>query len=288
MVGKGSFKKLKSKGLLTAIVFLVGLGCCSYPLVSSIYESYLQRNAIATYVDSVGTSDDSDIRSSLQDAHKYNSMLYQTRGASIGGISEGILSDDSYNNILKVSDDGVMGSIEIPKINVNLPIYHGTSDEVLSKGVGHIQESSLPVGGENTRSVLTSHRGLPNSKLFTRLDEMEEGDLFFIRVYDETLAYKVAKIETISPEEVEKLEIEPGKDLVSLLTCTPYGINSHRLVVTGERVEYSKADHDSIDKEMMSWRELLFASLPFIFIGIVVILYIKDRKEKKSNDEVKD
>lgn len=276
-------KKIKFEGILVKIAFTIGFVLCSYPLVSSIYESHVQKNTIKTYMNSVGTSNKKDIESSLRDAEKYNSMLYQTRGASIGGLSNGILSKDSYNKILNISKDGVMGSIEIPKINVNLPIYHGIGDDVLSKGAGHVPESSLPIGGENTRSVLTAHRRLPNSKLFTRLDEIVEGDLFFIRGYDKTLAYKVYKIETISPEEVNKLEILPGKDTVSLLTCTPYGINTHRLVVTGERVSYTKAEQNTIKKEPMSLRELVFASLPFAFIGIVIVLKVKDRKERNKD-----
>ena len=173
-----------------------------------------------------------------------------------------------------------MGSIEIPSININLPIYHGTSDEVLSAGVGHLNESSLPVGGINTRSVLTGHRGLPNSKLFTRLDELEIGDLFFIRVLNETLAYKVSDIEVIEPEDVSGLEIEAGKDLVSLITCTPYGLNTHRLVVTGERTEYEPAIYENIESKNMSIREYVFLAIPFVFLTIVAVRRGKSARKK--------
>lgn len=173
-----------------------------------------------------------------------------------------------------------MGSIEIPSINVNLPIYHGTSDEVLSAGVGHLNGSSLPIGGVNTKSILTAHRGLPSSKLFTRLDELVEGDLFFIRVLNETLAYKVNDIQVIEPEDVAGLEIEEGKDLVSLITCTPYGLNTHRLVVTGGRTEYEPAIYESIESKNMSIREYIFLAIPFVFLTIIVGRRINSARKK--------
>ena len=180
---------------------------------------------------------------------------------------------------------GVMGSIEIPKIGVDLPIYHGTDDDVLSNGIGHLEGTSLPVGGASTHCVLTGHRGLPNSKLFTRLDEIEENDLFYLNIFGETLAYKVNQIEVIEPDEVDKLNIQEGKDLVSLITCTPYGLNTHRLVVTGERVSYEKKVYENIKPNMLSGRELIFGALPFIFIGIQLISFIRQKmKERKRNE----
>lgn len=266
------------------IVFLLGFALCCYPLVSGIIEGYIQKNAVSTYKNSVDTLDEDKIKSILQDAEKYNSLLYQTMGASVGNSSK-ILNQDNYNKLLNVNGNGIMGTIEIPKINVNLPIYHGTSDDVLSKGVGHVEETSLPVGGNNTRSVLTGHRGLPMSKLFTRLDELTEDDLFYIKVCGQTLAYQIKEIKEIKPEEVDNLNIMPDQDLVSLITCTPYGINTHRLVVTGNRVEYNEIEHDEIKSKMMSTREVIFAGLPFVFLTIAVYQFVKDRKEKKSRNE---
>lgn len=179
-------------------------------------------------------------------------MLNQTQGAVVGDIDQNLLSESSYYSQLSVGEKGVMGALEIPEINVNLPIRHGTSEEVISGGVGHLQGSSLPAGGENTRSILTSHRGLPSSKLFTRLDELKKGDLFFVNVCDEIMAYRVCEILVIAPDEMERLAIIPGKDLVSLVTCTPYGLNTHRPVVTGERVPYQKKVYDSISPNMFS------------------------------------
>lgn len=173
-----------------------------------------------------------------------------------------------------------MGSLDIPKINVELPIYHGTDDTALSNGIGHLQGTSLPTGGENTHCVLTGHRGLPSSKLLIRLDEMKEGDLFFLRIGNDTLAYKVCKIQVVEPEDVSALQIEAGQDLVTLVTCTPYGINTHRLLVTGKRVEYKKAQHDAIKQELPSARELIFFCLPFLFAAVAIGLYLWNRMQR--------
>ena len=160
-----------------------------------------------------------------------------------------------------------MGSLEIPKIDVDLPINHGTSDEALSNGVGHIQGTSLPVGGNNTHAVLSGHRGLPSSKLLVRLDEMKKGDYFFIRTCNKTLAYK----------------IEKNKDIVSLVTCTPYGLNTHRLVVTGKRVPYEENVYKSIDEGIPSIREILTNALPLIFLVVFVVLTVPDIIRRRKN-----
>lgn len=256
----------KQKKIWNKIIFIIGLLLVSYPLVSSMIERQHQKDAVATYQSSMEAEDKSRIQDAIAKASEYNNMLFQTQGASIGDLQNGILSEENYENLLNLSGTGVMGSIEIPKINVDIPIYHGTSEEVLASGVGHFQDSSLPVGGNNTRCILTGHRGLPNSKLFTRLDELEKEDLFFISTCGETLAYRITEIEVMEPEEAELLEILPEKDLCTLITCTPYGINTQRLVVTGERVPYEKAEYDSIEKKLPSFREAFFMVLPFIFM----------------------
>lgn len=284
MVGK---KKDLWKKIISIVLFVVGLTATSYPLISSIMLQREQNNTVATYEKAASASDDSYITEALEDAEEYNRVLYQTGGITVGSNSS-ILSNENYNILLNVSDSGVIGNIEIPKINVNLPIYHGTSDEVLNVGVGHLMESSLPVGGENTRAVLTGHRGLPNSKLFTRLDELEIGDLFYIRVLNETLAYQVCDINVIDPEDVDSLQIQEGRDLVTLLTCHPYGINTHRLIVTGERTVYEEEVYESIEGEMMSIREMVFIVLPFFFIGIGLGTIIKNRNKKVNKNENKE
>lgn len=284
-----NLKNLKSR-IPRIVIFILGFCICCYPLISGVVESQNQKNAIKTYERSIEKHDADDIKKMLQEAHKYNDVLYQTMNAVVGNSAD-VLSDESYKKLLDLTGNGVMGSLEIPKINVNLPIYHGTSDEVLSRGIGHLQDSSLPIGGINTRSMLTGHRGLPTSKLFTRLDELVEGDYFFIKIGDETLAYQINEIIEIKPEDVDKLAIKPDQDLVSLITCTPYGINTHRLIVTGERVEYNEIAHKEIKSSMMSKRELIFTILPFVFVMIALYPYIKkvliNRKENKSRDEIK-
>ncbi len=281
MVGK---RKNILKKVMSIVLFVVGLTATSYPLISSIMLQREQKNTVATYEKAASASDDSYIMEALENAEEYNRVLFETGGITVGCNSD-ILSEENYNNLLNVSGSGimgVMGSIEIPKIEVNLPIYHGTSDEVLNVGVGHLMESSLPVGGENTRAVLTGHRGLPNSKLFTRLDELEIGDLFYIRILNDTLAYQVCDIDVIDPEDIDSLQIQEGRDLVTLLTCHPYGINTHRLIVTGERIAYEEEVYSSIESEMMSIREIVFTVLPFLFIGIGLVTVIKNRNNKKK------
>lgn len=262
------------------IALILGMCLCAYPLIASIFERYEQQDAISTYQNEVEKNSD-EIQNCLENAMRYNEMLYQSQKAIVAGLQEGILSEANYLQELNLTRTGMMGSIEIPKISVNLPIYHGTSDAVLSNAVGHVEGTSLPVGGNNTHSILTGHRGLPSSQLFTRLDEMEEGDLFYIKVCDEVLAYQVQKIQVIKPEEVECLEIQQDRDLVSLITCHPYGINTHRLVITGERTTYEKTEYLSIEQELPSVRELVFMVLPFIVLLVAFLNYIKERKEKK-------
>ena len=247
-------------------------------------EQRHQADAVATYQKAADKSEDK-LEQMLAKAKEYNDMLYQSEGAIVDGMDTQLLSDQSYQSVLDISGTGTMGSLDIPKINVELPIYHGTEEEALSNGIGHLQGSSLPIGGENVHSVLTGHRGLPSSKLLVRLDEMETGDLFFVRVANETLAYRVSDIQVVKPEETSCLKIQPGKDLVSIVTCTPYGINTHRLVVTGERVAYKKAEYERIKTEIPSVRELLFTILPFAFIAVSIGLWIKDRRHIDYENE---
>lgn len=270
------------------VIFIMGFMICSFPFFASLVERQHQKDAVATYTKEVEAFEEKDTKEYLDRANEYNAILYQSYGKYINDLDSSILSDKSYNSILDISGNGIMGSIEIPKINVNLPVYHGTGDDILSIGIGHLQGTGFPVGGSNTRSVLTGHRGSPNSKLFTRLDEVELNDLFFVRVLDNTLAYKVIEIDVIEPEDVESLDVIEGKDLVTLVTCTPYGINSHRLIVTGERVEYTEEIYEAVEPEMMSVRESIFTFVPFILLAIGIISFacgiIVKRKKKKEVD----
>lgn len=272
--------KGKKQQLLRILIFIVGFSLCTYPLISGLIENKTQKNTITTYELDASTLDKNKIKSAIASAKEYNSILYQTYGSFVGHSAE-ILSDSNYQQQLNLTNNSVMGIIEIPKINVHLPIYHGTNDAVLSKGIGHVKESSLPVGGINTRCLLTGHRGLPTSKLFTRLDELIVGDYFFVKIYNQTNAYQINHIDIIKPEDTNQLQIIPDKDLVSLITCTPYGINTHRLVITGERVEYQTNDIKAIQSKFPSLRESIFTILPFLFIILVIILIKSDRKEHK-------
>lgn len=252
------------------IIFIIGLTLCCYPIISNYIEHSKQSEMISTYESESESLNSSQIAEMLDKAVAWNKELLLNQK----GIYEE--SNLDYEDIITMGN-GVIGSIEIPKIAVDMPIYQGVDDDVLSIGAGHLEDSSLPVGGENTHAVLTGHRGLPSSKLFTRLDEIELKDLFYIKVLNQTLAYKVEKIEVMEPEKV-KYEIEEGKDLVTLITCTPYGINTKRLVITGIRVPYQVKEKESIESKLPSFREVAFYTVPVALSGIGIMVF-KKRKE---------
>ena len=275
--------KPKKKRISTRFLYIVGVLLCAFPLLSSIYTGVEQNNMLSTYKSEVTATDTQTIEEQVELAHKYNEALFQISNSSVGDMSTDILSDESYNSILDITGKGIIGTIEIPKIDVNLPIYHGTDDDVLSNGIGHLQNSSFPVGGENTHTVLTGHRGLPNAKLFTRLDELVKNDLFYFKVGGETLAYKIYKIEVVKKDEApDVIGIEEGKDLATMITCTPYGINTQRLIITGKRVPYNPKKKKAIKPEVMSLREIAFTALPFVIVFILLVKYVlKKRKERR-------
>lgn len=252
------------------IIFIIGLAVCCYPIISNFIEHYRQSDMIQTYEAESDSLSEARADMMLEDARRWNEDLLLTQ--------KGLLSsnDLNYDELLDMGN-GVIGSIEMPNISVNMPIYHSTDDEVLSIGAGHLEDSSLPIGGENTHAVLTGHRGLPSSKLFTRLDELKNNDLFYLKVLNTTLAYKVYRIEVVSPDKV-KYPIEEGKDLVTLITCTPYGINTERLVITGYRVDYHEEEKNSIESKMPSSREIVFYAIPVVLSGVGIFVF-KKRKE---------
>ena len=215
--------------------FLVGICILLYPAFSDYWNSKTQTRAIANYESVLKDLQPEDYTEILDSAHAYNKALYETEQPMIDYSSL-----PGYFSSLQVTDNSIIGYLKIDRIGVELPIYHGTSDEVLSKGVGHLQGSSLPVGGTNTHSVMSAHRGLPSSKLFTDLDRMEIGDNFQIIILDQVLTYQVDFIKTIEPNDFSNLQIVDGKDYCTLFTCTPYGINTHRLLVRGVRIETIK------------------------------------------------
>lgn len=275
--------KPKKKRISTRFLYIVGVLLCAFPLLSSIYTGVEQNNMLSTYKSEVTATDTQTIEEQVELAHEYNEALFQISNSSVGDMSTDILSDESYNSILDITGKGIIGTIEIPKIDVNLPIYHGTDDDVLSNGIGHIQTSSFPVGGINTRTVVSGHRGLPNAKLFTRLDELVKNDLFYFKVGGKTLAYKIYKIEVVKKDEApDVIGIEEGKDLATMITCTPYGINTHRLIITGKRVPYNPKKKRAINPKRMSLREIAFTALPFVIVFILLVKYVlKKRKERR-------
>lgn len=279
-VQKKKKKPSKFSNLLWNLMFVVGFLVCMYPVFSNLMDHQAQYDAVHTYQEHIKETKTDEIENIIKDAKIYNKKIYEFQKT---GKADDDLSDLNYKSKLSIENSPVMGTIEIPKIDVDLPIYHGTSDAVLSDGIGHLASSSLPVGGNNTRAVLTGHRGAPNAKLFTRLDELEKGDLFYIKVGNDTLAYKVYKIQIIKPSQVDRVKIEEGEDEVSLLTCTPYGISSHRLVVTGKRTKYVPEVKESIKKGIPSIRELTFTAAPVFLAGYFVTksMYLRSRRKRK-------
>lgn len=262
---------------------LFGIAICMTPMSLRVISDLTFNKKVKSYELEMASTEEKILSNALSQAKEYNEFLYQTKDTFISGISDDILSEENYNQLLNLSLNGIMGTIEIPKINVHLPIYHGTSEASLSNGVGHVKESSLPVGGLNTRSFLTGHRGLANAELFSRLDEMEEGDLFYIHVLNQALAYQVTRVEVFSVKEAEKQTFMAGKDCVTLITCTPYGQNTHRIFVTGERIEnQSRSNQMHLDLPSNSW-ELGAYMMPILgIIGILLLLVPYRNKSKNS------
>lgn len=266
--------------ILLILVFLVGLSLLLYPTVSDYWNSLHQSRAIATYAETIAKIDDNTYTHIWNDALDYN--------RSIAKLSpHWILTEeeiDTYNSHLNPSGNGIMGYIEIPNINCYLPIYHGTDEAVLQIAVGHIEGSSLPVGGMDTHCVLSGHRGLPSAKLFSDLDQMELNDIFLIRTLDETLTYQVDQILIVLPHEVEELSVQPDKDLCTLVTCTPYGVNSHRLLVRGHRVDnQEQAAAIRVTADAMQIDPIIIA--PIVAVPLLLLLLmgllLGHRKKRK-------
>lgn len=234
--------------IIPILIILFGFALLSYPFISNYMFEKSAGSTIKSYEKQAKTYDQKQKEQAFRKAEEYNKDLIK----SVVQLTDPFKVKKSngetliYNNILNIDHSGVMGYLEIPCISVNLPIYHGTDAEILERGVGHLAASSIPVGGKSTHSVLTGHTGLSSAKLFTDLTEMKKEDLFFIHVLDRTLAYKVDQISVVRPEDTRKLQIVKGKDYVTLVTCTPYGVNDHRLLVRGVRTKYVKKQRSSI------------------------------------------
>lgn len=234
--------------IIPILIILFGFALLSYPFISNYMFEKSAGSTIKSYEKQAKTYDQKQKEQAFREAEEYNKDLIKSAVQLTDPFKVKKSNGETliYNNILNIDHSGVMGYLEIPCISVNLPIYHGTDAEILERGVGHLAASSIPVGGKSTHSVLTGHTGLSSAKLFTDLTEMKKEDLFFIHVLDRTLAYKVDQISVVRPEDTRKLQIVKGKDYVTLVTCTPYGVNDHRLLVRGVRTKYVKKQRSSI------------------------------------------
>ena len=251
--------------IIVVVIFLCGLSLFLYPTISNLYNQYLNEQLIGDYKDSLAAIAPEKIDQAMTNALAFNQNRYHPDKLKELGLT--------YENTLNATNNGVMGYVEIPKISVSLIIYHTIDEEVLQKGIGHVPESHLPVGGENTHCVLAGHTGLPSAKLLTNIYHLQIGDRFYIHVLNEVLEYKIDDISVVEPDEVSKLNVISGKDCVTLVTCTPYGVNSHRLLVRGARVDGAdlSAREDAIDNELLDIDIKLL--LTFSLIGLFIIFF---------------
>lgn len=274
----------KKKGgftnFLLVMILVMGLSLVLYPPISSYWNSKLQSRVIANYTDSVAAMDEEEYNKIWYDAIMHNKSLL-TRSTDYGLPDE---QKEQYDELLNVAGNGIMGYVEIPSIHSFLAVYHGTSDSVLQIAVGHLDWSSLPTGGESTHCVLSGHRGLPSARLFTDLDQLREGDVFMLHILDETLTYEVDQILIVLPHETDQLQIVEGADLCTLITCTPYGVNSHRLLVRGHRVENQasaitvRATADATQISPLIVAPML--AIPVLLVLLIGMLIPKRRKRR--------
>lgn len=293
--------KRKLSGILFGLLFLTGFGILVYPTVSNQWNTYRQSRLISDYEKVVSDMKPEDYIEEWEAAREFDSTLVQNNiYGDVFGSDDTQIEDTDYWKVLNVAEDGVMGYLSIPKINVRLAIYHGTAEDVLQTGIGHMNGTSLPIGGESTHSVLAAHRGLPAARLFTDIDQMQQGDMFYIHVLDETLAYQVDQIlDMVEKDDHETLEdalqIQEGKDQVTLFTCTPYGVNSHRLLVRGTRVPYNGEEEtentpvDSMLRAIQNYYMLyLILGLAVTLLVILIMKFLFDRKNKKHSGKTDD
>lgn len=271
------FKKIKENSLtiLLVLAIFVGLSLVLYPTVSDYWNSFHQSRAVASYLQDVEDLENSEKEKLLEEARAYNRSLPQNTTPNLNLSS---LNQMIYDETLKVTKSGIMAYVEIPKLNVTLPIYHGTDDSVLRVAIGHIPGTSLPIGGKGTHAVISGHRGLASAKLFTDVDQLVKGDTFMIQVLDETLTYEVDQILTVLPQDVSALRINPNEDYVTLVTCTPYGVNTHRLLVRGHRITNAEKEVRVVSEasQVVSLLVALFiAIIIFLLILLILVIYQK-------------
>lgn len=282
--------KSKTSKLMIGIIFLAGLSLLLYPFVANQWNNYRQKQLISSYEQTVSQKEASngiDYDAELKKAEAYNEALLPSILPDSFAIADASEEDQTYMNSLNIAGDEMMGIVEIPKIDIKLPIYHTTEEDVLKQAAGHLEGSSLPIGGKSTHSVISAHRGLPSASLFTDLDQLKKGDHFLIHVLNKTLCYEVDKISVVKPEETSALAVEEGEDLVTLLTCTPYGVNTERLLVRGHRVPYEE-QKVADEKTPLSGISLHTNYLLWVIVGLAVtaffilVLYLKEKKLKQK------
>ena len=275
--------KKNLSNILLLLVFITGLSLLLYPGISDYINSKNQSRAVAAYNASAGRMSEQDYTDTFAQAEDYNRRLYETDAAFYQpGLVEG------YSDCLSINGGDIMGYVSIDRIKVELPIYHGTSPEVLNAACGHLEGSSLPCGGANTHCVLSAHRGLPSAKLFTDLDELEVGDTFSLSVLNRVMYYKIDQILIVEPEEVDELQIVPGKDYCTLFTCTPYGINTHRLLVRGERMSAEasapriivSSDAHMIDPLIVT----PIVAAPVLLLLLIWLLFSPKKRERNRHE----
>ena len=274
--------------IVIRILFFGGLLCLNYPSLAMLNSQVHQGEVISDYNEKLENVSDEESEEVLEAARRYNRNLSrQTISNLTGTFTEEEDKDTEYSNLLNLAGDGIMGMLDIPKINVYLPIFHGTQETELERGIGHIFGTSLPVGGSGTHVGLAGHNGLVSAEIFTELDQLEKGDLFYLHILNQDLAYEVDQISIVLPDEISKLKIEKGQDYVTLVTCTPYGINSHRLLVRGKRIDYPEEEHVQeevkVKKYLYQWileQKVLLISVAIVIIWCIVSIIQKVKKHK--------
>ena len=285
-------KRNIGKKILVFLLFGIAIALMMYPFISNYLFEHKTDSTVEAVQQAAQDIDDSEQQAALEEARKYNQTLANGHVTLVDPFMDDKSADDSdnYESLLNINSDGVMGTVEIPSIDVSLPIYHGTSDAVLKKGAGHLQGTSLPIGGESTHTVITGHTGLSNAKLFTDLTQVKKGDVFFLNVMGEKLAYKVDQIKVVLPTELDDLKVVPGEDYCTLLTCTPYGVNDHRLLVRGKRTDYQEAVEEAstekpnkaASKWMSEYKRALIISAIFFIVSLLIVLIVRRVREQRQ------
>ena len=273
------FIKEQKVNLILCLIILIGIGLLSYPSVADWWNSFHQSRAIASYATAVSQLDSEEFDRMFEEAEEYNRRLAVT--GIKWSMTEGEIQE--YNRILDISDSGIMGYIDIPKLRQTLPIYHGTDDKVLQIAIGHLAGTSFPVGGESTHCVVSGHRGLPSARLFTDLDQLVVGDIWTMTILNRTVTYEVDQIRIVEPEDLSELQIAEGKDYCTLLTCTPYGINSHRLLVRGHRIPNLDGDANVMADAMLVDRTLVAIAVAAVML-LILLMYFAVTSSKWYRD----